>query len=101
MVPLKITLAREAFDEAERAYQRRLARRSIEALSDQLFLGKDNAKRAASNDVERELAIKEAANSDAALLVLAQEREAALRELRLAENTFEAAKLAAQLLSRS
>lgn len=91
--------AQTTFDDADRAYKARLANLSLEAMSLPLFVGKDGAKRTASNDTERTLAVEQAVANDALLIRQAQIREAALRELLHARNTYDAAKMVAQLLT--
>ncbi len=97
--PAKLAEAQAAFDRADRVYKALLVSTSIRGLGKSLFPGKDGVFRAASNDTERALAIDDAVMSSPELIRLAETRESALTALRLARDTFEAAKLIASLLS--
>lgn len=101
-LPALIHGDQQGFDEADRAYQTRLANLTVSAFSAPLFPGKElGTVRAASNDKEREAAIDKLISGDATLITLAQQREAALRTLQFNRNQFEATKIAAQLLTAS
>lgn len=97
--PTQIANAQAAFDEADCAYQLQLAKTSIDGLAQPFFQGKDGAYRPAANDTERALAIDRAVSLDPDLIQLRVDREAAQIALRLAKDTFEAAKIIAGLLT--
>lgn len=98
--PLYILDAQRAFDQADRAYQTKLASLTIAAFSAPLFPGKEpGTTRCASNDKEREAAIDKLITSDPDLINFAQTREQELRLLQYARNKFDGARIAAQLLT--
>jgi hypothetical protein len=97
--PVDIRDYQDMFDKADRAYKTRLADLTIQAFSAQLFPGKDGQMVAASNDKQRDAAVDQVTSTDSHLVQLAINREIALRNLSHARNTFEGAKLAAQLLA--
>lgn len=99
--PANIQTAQELFDKADQDYKRSLTDVSIEALSAVIFPGKkpEDPKRVAGNEEERSLAIQKLATTNARLITLSANRDAALRELQRERNQFEAAKLLAALLT--
>ena len=99
-LPEMIRAAQADFDQADFGYREALAKVTIRAFSEPLFPGKKDGEglRPASNDTEREAAIERLATTDSALIIVAQQREVALRTLMVAKNEFEAVKLVTQLL---
>ena len=100
-LPAEIGQWQADFDATDRAYKAYLAEVTIRAFSAPLFPGKKDGEpnRTASNDTEREAAIMQLVGTDAKLIALAAEREAALRMLQQVRNQFEGVKLAAQLMA--
>ncbi len=97
--PCHILMAQSAYNEADRAYQIRLAEVTINALSAAIFPGKDGALRAATNDTERAAAVDKLTATDERLTTLRIQRESALTVLQYHKNVFDGAMRAARLLS--
>ncbi len=95
-----IETLQETFDHEDRLYQTLLTKLSFEALTASIFPGKKEgeAMRAASNDSERETAVKYVCAADPAFVEQAIRRETALRKLQAEKTRYEGAKIVATLL---
>jgi len=88
-----------AYNVVDRQYQKLIASLSLQALTATLFTDKTGQPRAASNDTERDIAIKYMHTQSEDLQGLAETRDTLYTELQQAKNRFEGAARAAKLLA--